>query len=161
MRKWILVTIYLGTWLLIIPDNLPGFILYDKSRFILIGFACVLAIGLPFLLYHILTEFEINQMAGKGIAYTSIFLLVPYGLWTGEIDDKRLGENNSHTWGIVYDKWRSKGKPLLRAKFKVDNKEYVTFSKTDHYDIFSIGDTVTIIYWTKDPELSKIKELEK
>jgi hypothetical protein len=161
MKKWILIIIYLGIWLLIIPGNLPGFIIYDKSRFILLGFFGVLAIGLPYILYYILTEFEITQKTRKGIAYGSIFLLVPYGLWTGKIDDKRLSENNKQTKGIVYDKWTTKRKPLLKAKFKVDNKEYVTFSKTDYNDIFSIGDTVTIIYWTENPELSKIKELEK
>ena len=161
MRKWILITIYLGTWLLVIPDNLPGFILYDKSRFILLGFFGVLAIGLPFILYNIVSEFEISQMTRKGIAYGSIFLLVPYGLWTGKIDDKRLEESNKQTRGIVYDKWTTKRKPSLKAKFKVDNKEYVTFSKTDYNDTFSIGDTVTIVYWTENPELSKIKELEK
>jgi len=161
MRKWILITIYLGTWLLIVPDNLPGFILYDKSRFILLGFFGVLAIGLPYVLYNILTEFEIPPKTKKGIAYGSLFLLVPYGLWTGKIDDKRLAESNRQTKGIVYDKWTTKRKPLLRAKFKVDGRQYVTFSKTDYDDIFVIGDTVTIIYWTDNPELSKIKELEK
>jgi hypothetical protein len=161
MRKWILIIIYLGTWLLIVPENLPGLILYDKSRFILLGFFGILAIGLPFILYHILAEFEMSKNARKGIAYGSIFLLVPYGLWTGKIDDKRLNESNKQTKGIIYDKWTTKRKPLLKAKFKVDNKEYTTFSKTDYDDVLSIGDTVTIIYWTENPELSTIKELEK
>jgi hypothetical protein len=161
MKKWILITIYLGTWLLIIPNNLPGFILYDKSRFILLGFFGVLAVGLPFLLNKILNEFEINKRTRVGIAFGSIFLLVPYGLWASQIDDNRLNENNKQTKGIIYEKWTTKRKPLLKAKFKIENKEYTTFSKTDYNDSFTIGDTVTILYWTENPELNTIKELEK
>ena len=107
-----------------------------------------------------MTEFEINQNAREAIAYGSIFNLFPYGLCKGKMDDKRLDESIKQTKGIVYDKWITKRELLIRAKFEVANKRYTTYFTTDHIGILAVGDTVIIIYWTENPELSKIKELE-
>ena len=161
MRKWILIFAYVTFWILIIPDRLPYFIIYDKSRVVLLTFGLTLMFLPPYILFKILTEFNVNIKKKWGVTFGSIFLLIPYGILIGQLDDKRLSDKSEQTKGIVYEKWTTKRKPLLRAKYKVDNKAYETFSKTDYNDLLDVGDTVTIIYWTEYPELSKIKELEK
>ena len=161
MRKWILIFAYVTFWILIIPDRLPYFIIYDKSRVVLLTFGLTLMFVPPYILFKILTEFNVNIKKKWGVTFGSIFLLIPYGILIGQLDDKRLSDKSEQTKGIVYEKWTTKRKPLLRAKYKVDNKAYETFSKTDYNDLLEVGDTVTIIYWTEYPELSKIKELEK
>ncbi len=161
MRKWILIFAYVTFWILIIPDRLPYFIIYDKSRVVLLTFGLTLMFVPPYILFKILTEFNVNIKKKWGVTFGSIFLLIPYGILIGQLDDKRLSDKSEQTKGIVYEKWTTKRKPLLRAKYKVDNKAYETFSKTDYNDLLDVGDTVTIIYWTEYPELSKIKELEK
>ena len=161
MRKWILIFAYVTFWILIIPDRLPYFIIYDKSRVVLLIFGLTLMFVPPYILFKVLTEFKIDKNKKLGLTFGSIFLLVPYGILVGQLDDKRLSDKSEQTKGIVYEKWTTKRKPLLRAKYKVDNKVYETFSKTDYNDLLEVGDTVTIIYWTEYPELSKIKELEK
>jgi hypothetical protein len=115
----------------------------------------------PYILFKALTEFNVDIKKKWCATFGSIFLLVPYGILVGQLDDKRLSDKSEQTKGIVYEKWSTKRKPLLRAKYKVNNKIYETFSKTDYNDLLAVGDTVTIIYWTEYPELSKIKELEK
>ena len=160
MRKWILIFAYVTFWILIIPDRLPYFIIYDKSRIVLLIFGLLLMFAPPYILFNVLTEFEIDKKKWI-VTLSSGFLLFPYGILVGQLDDKRLEENSRQTKGVVYDKWTTKRQPLLRAKYKIDNKVYETFSTTDYNDLLEIGDTVTIIYWTEYPELSKIKELEK
>jgi len=161
MRKWILIFAYVTFWILIIPDRLPYFIIYDKSRVVLLIFGLLLMFVPPYILFKVLTEFNVDIKKKWGVTFGSVFLLIPYGILIGQLDDKRLSDKSEQTKGIVYEKWTTKRKPLLRAKYKVDNKAYETFSKTDYNDLLEVGDTVTIIYWTEYPELSKIKELEK
>jgi hypothetical protein len=161
MRKWILIFTYVTFWILIIPDSLPYFVIYDKSRVVLLIFGLLLMFVPPYILFKALTEFNVDIKKKWGVTFGSLFLLIPYGILIGQLDDKRLSDKSEQTEGIVYEKWTTKRKPLLRAKYKVDNKAYETFSKTDFNDLLEVGDTVTIIYWTEYPELSKIKELEK
>jgi hypothetical protein len=163
MKKWNLILIYLGIWLIIILENLwGGVISYEKSRIIVALYIGILIVVLPYLLFKILTEFQVKENSKWYAAILSIFILViPYAIWTGKVDEERLRDSGAETIGVVYKDWISRRKHLVRVKYSVDHIEYTTFSKTDRHKVLALGDTVTIIYWTKNPELCKIKELWK
>ncbi|MBI3219885.1 MAG: hypothetical protein HYZ44_10260 [Bacteroidetes bacterium] len=163
MKKWNLILSYLGLWAMVIIENLSGGIIsYEKSRIIVALYVGVLLVALPYILFKILTEFQVKENSKWYATILSTFILViPYGIWTGKVDEKRLQESSRETIGVVYKDWISRRKHLVRVKYSVDHIEYTTFSETDRHKVLALGDTVTIIYWTKNPELCKIKELWK
>ena len=160
MRKWILISVYLTIWILVIPDRLPYFIIYDKTRVFMGILVLAIYIGLPVLLYYILTDFNLENKKKWIFTSASLLIIIPHTIRAIQIDKMRLHESNKQTQGIVYKKWTSGQTPLVKAKYNVDNKEFETFSKNDYEDRLLVGDTVTIIYWTECPDLSMIKELE-
>ena len=146
--------------MVILENVFVAVIAYEKSRIVVALYIGILFGGLPYLLFKILSEFHVKTNTKWYVITFSAFLLViPYFIWTGKVDEKRLQDSSRETTGIVYEAWTSRREPLVRVKYTIDQIEYTTFSETDRNKVVALGDTVTIIYWTKNPELYKIKEL--
>jgi hypothetical protein len=159
MKKLTLILCYLGVWAFTILEHLYiSIISYHKARIVVGLYITVLLVVLPYILFRILTEFGVERNRKWYIIVFSGFLFaIVYFAWTNKVDNKRLKANSRETTGVVYKAWISRRKHLVRVRYSIGNKEFTTFSYTDHKKVLGIGDTVTIIYWPRNPELYRIK----
>ena len=119
---------------------------------------------LPALLRLILIR---NGIAGdklKGIVYGSVFLAIPFGLVLKSESKNELEMYGIETVGIIDEAWiRNPRKRSsvwsVKATYYVKGKEYHTSTKDDVDRVLKDGDTVTVIYSLKTPEMSQIKDL--
>jgi hypothetical protein len=100
------------------------------------------------------------------LTFLSVFLGIPFGIWLGIQSDKELLDNGIQTTGIIYKSWNLRRKSRadvwsVRAKYIVNNKYYRTSTKDNLEKTLFEGDTVTIIYSSKTPQMSEILELNK
>jgi hypothetical protein len=120
--------------------------------------------GLPLLLRFILKK---NGIAGnklKGIVYGSVFLAIPFVLFIDSEDNEELKTNGVQTVGIIYKAWlrtqlRRAPTWSVQATYSVDRTTYRTSTKDDADKTLQSGDTVVVVYSSKTPEISEIKEL--
>ena len=159
-------TFYLITYfvlLTLIFFGLPDSILYSQGitkwiPFILIFF------GQTFILYKILSSFNVSDKNKQLIIALSVLVLGPtFGIYLGKMEKSALREHGVETKGVVYKKWYNYGKNggwLFRCNFKADAKTYSTFSETDRYNTYKIGDTLTILYNGNFPQQCIVKDLE-
>ena len=121
---------------------------------------------LPFLLFKTLRRNGFSKDSSKGLAYGSVFLMFPFVLLIQSEDDKELEIYQKETIGIINKAWmmnRRKKKSIwaVQAEYKIEGKTYQTSSKDDKDMTLSLGDTVTIIYSSKTPQMHEIKELKQ
>jgi len=94
-----------------------------------------------------------------------VFLFI-LAFYHGQFKKNELKLYGKEMYGLITDKdWhkpaRLSGYWAVTAEFKVENKLYRTFSIEDEDEIFEIGDTTQVIYSTRNPEISKLVELEE
>jgi hypothetical protein len=77
----------------------------------------------------------------------------------GLSDEKELELYGATTQGVIYRKWQYRHLCFIRAEYHINGTRYETDSKPDRKNLFSENDTVTIIYSTRYPLISTIKEL--
>jgi hypothetical protein len=145
--------------------GLPDFIIYSKTGFLRWTPYVLVFIVIPFLLYKTLKHFQIKEDYVLGITIISPVLLGPLlGLWIGYLSTLDIEKNEVIKIAIVKEKWYSTGykgnksKWLFKAKFKVDNIEYSTFSHVDKDNSLNLGDTVWVRYSKNNPENNDIIE---
>jgi hypothetical protein len=78
----------------------------------------------------------------------------------GLSDKEELGLYGTTAQGAIYRTWQHRHLRFVRAEYHINGKRYETDSKPDHNHILSENDKVTIIYSTRYPLVSIIKELE-
>ncbi|KAA5827793.1 hypothetical protein FPF71_02855 [Algibacter amylolyticus] len=96
----------------------------------------------------------------------SVFLGIPFGLFLSFQSECELEEYGKMTYGIIDEAWLFIRKSRtdvwsVRAKYKVGNKTFYTSTKENSEKTFFEGDTITIIYSEKTPQMSEIVELKK
>ena len=158
---YIFIILYLAI-LVFIFFGLPHQVTHGQGNSKWIVYFLIIFI-LPFLLYYILTEFDVADKIKNAIAALSILIVGPlYGTYMSSETKKNLQEYGIETKGIVFKKFQSEntGKWQIRCSFKVNNKSYSTFSETDKYNCHKIGDTLTILYNSSFPEECRILELQ-
>lgn len=124
----------------------------------------IMFIILPFILYNALLSFKFKTEVAKCIALVSIFFTLPFVLIIDKEDTAELDSFKTETIGIVSKAWivkRKRRSPVwnIQAIYDINGKSYRTSSKYDKDKTLALGDTVTIIYSSKTPENSEIKEL--
>ena len=163
IKRTILPILYISIWamMLILPR---GFFLSEGVSTIMgWGDFVIVFLFLPFLLYLALKKNGVSKNLSKGIVYGSLFLFIPYIIFIGFIEEKEIQQFRKETIGITIHTYMvryKRGRTLqnIQVKYKVGGKEYQT-TAADPNEIYNVGDTVTIIYSTKTPEISRIKEL--
>tara|TARA_B100001179_G_scaffold227394_1_gene209877 strand:- start:1238 stop:1678 length:441 start_codon:yes stop_codon:yes gene_type:complete len=121
---------------------------------------------LPYLLYKSVEKTELTKKVKKGIAYLSVFLGIPFGLFLNSQSERELNNYGKETYGIIDKAWllvRRKRTDVwsVRAKYNVGNKTFYTSTKENPEKTLFAGDTITIIYSEKTPQMSEIMELKK
>jgi len=158
-------SLYIGTWLTILflfPDEA----FYSGTgilRWVVYGLILSL---LPFFIYKSLSPTHIVEKAKVTITFASVFLGIPFAIYLGNRAESELLIHGNRTQGIIVKAWETHYKSqqdewLVQAKYRVGNKYYQTSSKTDDNRTLSEGDTVTVIYSERTPQLSEIQELAK
>lgn len=120
---------------------------------------------LPFILFKSLELISLSKKARKGIAYLSVFLAIPFGLWLNTQSAKELEENGKITYGIINKAWLVVRKSRtdvwsVKAKYTVGNKTFYTSTKENPEKTLFVGDTIRINYSEKTPQMSEIIELK-
>lgn len=120
---------------------------------------------LPYLLYKSLELTSLAKKTRKGIAYLSVLLGIPFGLWLNAQGEKELEENGKLTHGIIDKAWLVVRKSRtdvwsVRAKYTVGDKIFYTSTKANPEKSLFQGDTITIIYSETTPQMSEIMELK-
>ncbi|MCJ8165420.1 hypothetical protein MKJ04_11250 [Pontibacter sp. E15-1] len=162
--KIVLPTLYIVGWLVMYSyprrafhvggDNgFEGWILYFSMFLVL-----------PFLLYQSLKINGINIKALKGLAYGSVFLAYPFSLLIDSEEQEDFEIYKKETIGTVSEAWmrkQNKGDSIwsVQVNYEVEGETYRTSTKDDVDRTLNIGDTVTVSYSSKTPEMSKVKEL--
>ncbi len=121
---------------------------------------------LPFLLFKSLRKIGLSKEPSKALAYSSVFLMIPFVLLIGSEDNKEMEFFQEETIGIVNKAWmmnrrKRRSTWAVQAKYRVNGEIYQTSTKDDIDKILSLGDTVTIIYSSKTPQMHEIKELKE
>jgi len=121
---------------------------------------------LPYLLYKSIEKTTLTKIAKKGIAYLSVFLGIPFGLFLSSQSERELEDYGKETYGIIDQAWLLVRKSRtdvwsVRAKYNVGNKTFHTSTKENPEKTLFEGDTITIIYSEKTPQMSEIIELKK
>ena len=121
---------------------------------------------LPGLLFKILRRNGFSEDSSKKLAYGSVFLIFPFMLLIVFEDDKELEIYQKETIGIVNKTWimnqrRKRSNRVVQAEYKIEGKTYQTSPEKDEDMILRFGDTVTIIYSSKTPQIHEIKELKQ
>lgn len=150
----LILTIFLG---------LPDIILYSKvGLFRWLPFF-IIFLGIPFLLFKILISFKLRMEIILTFSVGSVLLIGPlFGLWTGRLSEKDLDKNGQVKPGVVSEKWyalkhrSSDGEWLYKARFRVDNNFYITYTAVDEDNSKKTGDTVLVRYSKRNPENNRI-----
>ena len=158
-KRGILISTYVLYWLFLYY-GLPREI-YHMGHGLLRWFPAIsILLILPILFFYIVRR-TIATLFAMILAANSVFLAIPFTLIMGAEDGKEFNKNNLETNGVitksVYDKRNSKWNVF--ATYYVDGRKYTTSAKEDKFGLLQMDDEVTIIYSTKVPQMSKIKEL--
>ena len=124
----------------------------------------VLFFGLPLLLQFILKRNEITGDKLKVIVYGSVFLAIPLVLLISSEDERELKRYGLQTTAVIDKAWLSTQRrrtPIwsVQATYRVGEIVYRSSTKDDADETLQAGDTVTVIYSSKTPEICEIKEL--
>lgn len=120
--------------------------------------------GLPLLLRFILKKNGIAGVKLKAIVYGSVFLAIPFVLFLDSEDNEELKTNGVQTVGVIDKAWlrtqrRQTPTWSVQATYSVNGTSYRTSTKEDADKTLQSGDTVVVVYSSKTPEISEIKEL--
>ena len=156
--------IYVIIWISIIFIT-PKEVFYSGEgimRWIIYGGIFLL---LPYLLFKSLELTSFSKKTRKGIAYLSIFLGIPFGLWLNVHSENELKENGKITYGIIEKAWLIVRKSRtdvwsVKAKYIVGDKTFHTSTKENPEKTLFVGDTIRIKYSEKTPQISEIIELK-
>jgi len=105
-----------------------------------------------------------NSIAFAIISFFVFLIFIPF--YSGRLKKNELKSYGKEVQALIAVKdWhkpaRLSGYWAVTAEFKVENKLYRTFSIEDEDENFEIRDTTQVIYSTRNPEISKLIELEK
>lgn len=148
--------------LYLLPRSLYYTIVQDGMKmWLLFVFATVL---LPYFLYFILKKNNFSTEKSTIFAGISTFLLFPFFIIIEAEGQQELKNYGKETIGLITKAQLRKPKKgqaywNVQAKYKINEKTYITKLEKDEDQILQFGDSVVIIYSPKVPELSKIKTL--
>ncbi len=160
--KYLLLLLYIGL-LLLIFFGLPDKVLYSQDIIKWIPFVLIFGVQ-TYLLYYLLLSFKVNPKYIIGSCALSALIIGPsFGFYRSYQEKLAFQKSGKETKGVIYKKWYSLKKNsewLVRCHYMVDDVTYSTFSETDKYNKYKVGDTLTVIYIDGFPQKCKIKELD-
>ena len=120
--------------------------------------------GLPLLLRFVLKRNGLTGDKLKAIVYGSVFLTIPFVFFISAEDNEELKTYGVQTKGVIDKAWlRTQRNQTdtwsVQATYSVNGKIYRTSTKADRDETLHLGDTVMVIYSSRTPEMSEIKEL--
>ncbi len=123
-------------------------------------------IGLPLFLRFILKQNGFFGDTLKAIVYGSVFLAIPFVILIHSEDNEELKKYGVQTTGVIDKAWlvtqKNRGSTWsVKAKYVVNGICYHTTTQDDDNKTLQYGDTVVVIYSSKTPEMSEIKELKE
>jgi hypothetical protein len=95
----------------------------------------------------------------KFISASIIAFIFCTRLEAGISDEKELRLYGAITQGVIFRKWKHRHMFLVKIEYHINGNRYETDAKVDRKNIFSENDKVTILYSTRNPYISLIKEL--
>lgn len=142
--------------------GLPNEIRYTKSA--ISGWFFPMIILVMFLLLRkFLQAFDWSNVMKNLILYSSIFLIVGiFYFGHGVISKLDIEKNGAKTKGVIIKKVFSKrrknkkGDWMITCQFLVDDKKYITYKAKDKQNIYTVGDSLMILYSSKNPRNNKI-----
>jgi hypothetical protein len=79
----------------------------------------------------------------------------------GLTDEKELQLYGTTTQGVIFRKWAYRHLQLVKIEYHIDGNRYETDPKIDRKNSFSENDTVTVLYSTRYPYVSAVKEFDQ
>jgi hypothetical protein len=76
----------------------------------------------------------------------------------GLTDEKELQLYGAITQGVIFRKWKHRHLHLVKIEYHIDGSRYETDPKIDRRNSFSENDKVTVLYSTRIPYISVVKE---
>ena len=139
--------------------GIPPFILYSKYILVQLILVSSILFVVPYFIYKTGVDFKLKKKTAQTIALFSVLIIGPsFGLWGMYISERDLTEHKGSTKGVVINSWpnykNSHTEWLFKAEFTVDKKKYQTFSQQGYRNL-KVGDTVEVIYSTKNPANNK------
>lgn len=139
--------------------GLPDTILYAKGGIMRWLPIAIIFFLVPILLCKTLTALKIDYVWSLCVALGSVFIIgSAFGFWTGYLSNSDLEKYGKKTTGIISEKWKSKNTWLFKATFKVDEKEYKTFTQTEYENIYHLGSIVTVKFSMRNPENNTVEQ---
>jgi len=162
--KYILGILYISIWIMLyfLPrefmhvggkDGIEPWLIFGLTFFIL-----------PFILFKILKDCQIKHEQAKGWAFGSVFLIAPFIMLINKEDKIEFEKYKTENIGVITEAHvvhRRKRRSIwnVQAEYKIGGELFKTSYKEDEDKILTKGDTVTILYSSKTPQLSEILEL--
>jgi hypothetical protein len=169
MRLIFVIIVYLLI-VILAYQYIPDFIHYNKNVFIIMTPFVILCVIIPITISFVLTKTGISKFNIKGnfgaLAFTGLVGYITADYNDHYKIDKEFAESSIHVKGIVSNKWDSgSGRSghgleiicVFRAK---DGKMYRSFIQERVKDKYKVGDTLNVIYLERNPEISKVVEIE-
>jgi hypothetical protein len=171
MRTFLII-LYLGLFLLLCLAGTMDTVVYSQEGFLKWFPYLIIFIAQPVALYLLLSQFSFanskiqSRLLIRGTIAISVLIIsltYIYYLQTKQENDLLL--YGQTTKGVVYKKWydtyKDKSKWLLKCKYVIDGDTLSTFSETDKENKYKVGDTLTILYSTRNPTNCIIQELKE
>lgn len=136
---------------------MPGPILYS---FRWTAF-CIIFFLLPPIVFKTFQTYNINRNWPIILACSSVLIVGPtFALFHQYTELQELKNNGVWTKAIVIDEKRSYSKGykgwLIKLSFKAKDKDYETAYENDEKNLYSVGDTIDIIYLGNFPEVHEL-----
>lgn len=125
----------------------------------------VFFIVLPLVLYSALRSYNIAAKTRTLAAMASVFLVLPFVWITSTVDDQELSQYRKETTGIIVKAWLNDKRKQsdiwsVQAVYHVNGRRYQTPTNEDRDRTLENGDTVSVVYSSRTPEISEIRELQ-
>ena len=167
-----LIILYLGLCLLLCLAGTLDTVVYSQEGFLKWFPYLIIFIAQPIVLFLVLRQVSFNNSKSQprllirgAIAISVLIISMTYIYYLQTKQENDLLLYGQTTKGIVYKKWydtyKDKSKWLLRCKYVIDGDTLSTFSETDKDNKYKVGDTLTILYSTHNPQNCIIHELKE
>jgi hypothetical protein len=169
MKIFIISALYLFL-VIAVYQFIPESILYNKTGYIILMPFIIAVLGFPYLVKIVLSKKKIGNLSPNHILSGLIIAGLAGSIISDTLQhrkiDKEFAKNAIETQGIVVEKFKggsknNRGMQIICEFFDKNDSAFNTFRNNDKENKYNIGDTLTINYLERNPEINKIMEFEK